>query len=96
VTILCPGIINTAITHHIVTSGETSSYRAQAIAYYEKNGASPDKVAHDLLNDVRRNKLFCLSPRTQVGVGWLLYRMSPRLAIAAMRGQISKVLGVRD
>jgi len=53
-------------------------------------------VAHDLLNDVRRNKLFCLSPRTQVGVGWLLYRMSPRLAIAAMRGQISKVLGVRD
>jgi len=96
VTILCPGIINTAITHHIVTSGETSSYRAQAIAYYEKNGASPDRVAHDLLNDVRRNKLFCLSPRTQVGVGWLLYRMSPRLAIAAMRGQISKVLGVRD
>lgn len=96
VTILCPGIINTAITQHIVTSGETSAHRAQTIAFYEKNGVSPDTVARDLLNDVRRNKLFCLSPRMQVGLGWLLYRLSPRLAIAAMRGQIRKVMGTGD
>ena len=93
ITVLCPGIINTAITQNILTSGETSAHRAQAIAFYEKNGASPEKVARNLLNDVRRNKLFCLSPRMQVGVGWLLYRLSPRLAIAAMRGQIKKVMG---
>jgi NAD(P)-dependent dehydrogenase (short-subunit alcohol dehydrogenase family) len=93
VTVLCPGIINTAITQNILTSGETSAHRAQTIAFYEKNGASPEKVARDLLNDVRRNKLFCLSPRIQVGAGWLLYRLSPRLAIAAMRGQIKKVMG---
>jgi NAD(P)-dependent dehydrogenase (short-subunit alcohol dehydrogenase family) len=93
VTVLCPGIINTAITQNILTSGETSEHRAQTIAFYEKNGASPEKVARDLLNDVRRNKLFCLTPRMQVGVGWLLYRLSPRLAIAAMRGQIKKVMG---
>jgi NAD(P)-dependent dehydrogenase (short-subunit alcohol dehydrogenase family) len=93
ITVLCPGIINTAITQNILTSGETSAHRAQTIAFYEKNGASPEKVARDLLNDVRRNKLFCLSPRMQVGVGWLLYRLSPRLAIAVMRGQIKKVMG---
>lgn len=93
ITVLCPGIINTAITQNILTSGETSAHRAQTTAYYEKNGAPPEKVARDLLDDVRRNKLFCLSPRMQVGVGWLLYRLSPRLAIAAMRGQIKKVMG---
>jgi NAD(P)-dependent dehydrogenase (short-subunit alcohol dehydrogenase family) len=94
ITVLCPGIINTAITQNIVTSGETSEHRAQTIAFYEKNGASPEKVARDLLNDIHHNKLFCLSPRMQVGLGWLLYRLSPRLAVTVMRGQIKKVMGI--
>lgn len=94
VTILCPGIINTAITSNIVMSGETGAHRAQTKEFYEKNGTSPDTVASDLLDDVRRSKLFCLSPRMQVGVGWLLYRLSPRIAIKAMQSQINKVLGI--
>lgn len=94
VTILCPGIINTAITKNIVLSGETGAHQAQTMEFYEKNGTSPDKVAIDLLNDVSKGKLFCLSPRAQVGLGWLLYRLSPRLAIKAMQSQINKVLGI--
>lgn len=95
VTILCPGIINTAISKNIVMSGETGGHKTQAMQFYEKNGSSPDKVAIDLLSDIRKHKLFCLSPRSQVGLGWFLYRLSPRLAIKVMRSQINKVLGIQ-
>lgn len=95
VTILCPGVINTAIVKNTKMRGETRTHQSQAIEFYEKNGAAPHKVAIDLLNDVRNAKLFCLSPRTEVGIGWLLYRLSPGLAIRLMRAQINKILGTR-
>lgn len=95
VTILCPGVIKTAITSSIHLSGQAAANKARTREYYEKNGAPPEQVALDLLEDVRKGKLFCLTPRMQVGMGWFLYRLSPRLAIAAMRAQIKKVMGTQ-
>lgn len=92
-TILCPGIINTPIAQTTQLRGETLAHRAQTVEFYEKNGATPDKVALDLLNDVRKGKLFCLTPRMQVGAGWLAWRLWPGLAIRLMRAQINKVMG---
>lgn len=95
VTILCPGVINTAIAKNTKMRGETRMHQSQTVEFYEKNGATPDKVAVDLLNDIRKGKLFCLTPRTEVGLGWLVYRLSPGLAIRLMRAQINKILGAR-
>ena len=56
-----------------MTSGETRAHQPQTIQHStEKTARLPRKVALDLLNDVRRGKLFCLTPRMQVGLGWLL------------------------
>jgi NAD(P)-dependent dehydrogenase (short-subunit alcohol dehydrogenase family) len=95
VTILCPGVVNTAIAKNTQMRGETKARQAQTIDYYKKNGATPDKVAMDLLSDVRKAKLFCLTPRMQVGIGWLVYRWSPRLSIRLMRAEVDRILGVR-
>lgn len=95
VTILCPGVINTGIAKRTHMRGEIQNQQSTTVAFYEKNGASPDKVATDVLNDVRKGRLFCLTPRTEVGIGWLVYRLSPRLAIVLMRAQINRILGVR-
>lgn len=96
VTILCPGIIDTAITTSITMSGEAAAHRRNTSDYYRKHGAPPERVALDLLRAVRKRQLFCLSPRAQVGIGWLLYRLSPRLAIRVMRLQIKKVMGAQS
>lgn len=95
VTILCPGVINTGIAKRTHMRGETRSHQSTTVAFYEKNGAAPEKVAVDLLNDVRKSRLFCLTPRTEVGIGWFVYRLSPRLAIVLMRKQINRILGTR-
>lgn len=93
VTILCPGIINTAIVKNTTMRGETQTHQLKAVEFYEKKGATPDKVAADLLKDVRKGKLFCITPRTEVGVGWLAQRLSPRLALWLARVQSKQVLG---
>jgi hypothetical protein len=49
----------------------------------------------DLLSDVRKGKLFSLTPRMQVGIGWFVYRFSPGLAIRLMRAEVDKILGIR-
>jgi NADP-dependent 3-hydroxy acid dehydrogenase YdfG len=95
VTVLCPGVVNTDIARSTRMRGDTLSRQGQAMAYYEKNGASPEQVARDLLKDVRKGRLFCLTPRGQMGMGWLIYRVSPRVAMHLMRAQIGKVLGMR-
>jgi NAD(P)-dependent dehydrogenase (short-subunit alcohol dehydrogenase family) len=95
VTVLCPGVINTAIARSTLMRGDTGTRHPQAVAYYQKYGATPDRVASDLLRDVRKGKLFCLTPWSQIGVGWLIYRLSPRIAMSLMRAQIDKVLGIR-
>lgn len=93
VTILCPGVINTPIVARSGMSGEMSARQAHVIDYYERKGASPDKVAADLLADVRRGRLFCLTPRLEVGGGWLLQRLSPRLAAFLLRASVKTVIG---
>lgn len=93
VTILCPGIINTPIVSRSSMSGEMSGRQQHVIEYYQKKGASPDKVARDLLADVRRGKLFCLTPRIEVGVGWFVQRLSPRLAAALIRAGSKNIIG---
>lgn len=93
VTILCPGIINTPIVSRSHMSGDTADRREHAMAYYQRKGASPDKVARDLLADVRRGRLFCVTPRAEVGIGWLAQRLSPRLAAALIRANVRTVMG---
>lgn len=95
VTVLCPGVINTDIARSTRMRGDTQARQPQAVAYYEKNGAAPERVAQDLLKDVRNGRLFCLTPRSEIGVGWWIYRLSPRLAMSVMRAQINKILGMR-
>lgn len=93
VTILCPGIINTPIVARIRMSGDTAGHRDHVIDYYQRKGTLPDKVAKDLLADVRRRKLFCLTPRLEVGAAWFLQRLSPRLAAVVMRAGVKTVMG---
>jgi monooxygenase len=94
VTILCPGVIDTAIAATTRMSGETLAHQSDAVAYYARHGAAPEKVAADVLAAVRRRRLFCLTPWTQTGIGWLLYRLSPRLAMRIMRAQVNRILGL--
>jgi len=94
VTILCPGVINTAIAKSSRMRGETGVHQSNAVEFYAMNGASPESVAKDLLTDVCKAKLFCLTPRVQVGLGWWVYRLSPGLAMRIMRAQINKILGL--
>lgn len=95
VTILCPGVINTAIVQNTTMRGETATHQSQTVAFYQKNGASPDQVASDLLTDVRKGKLYCLTPRAEVGVGWLAHRLSPKFAMRLIRAQSNKIMGTR-
>ncbi len=92
VTILCPGIVNTPILEAAQLRGEMIGRKKKTQAFYEKKGASPDKVAADALADIEKRKLFCLTPRAEVGVGWLAQRISPLLSQALMRKVMSKVL----
>ena len=93
VTVLCPGIVKTAITQNSRMRGDNATNRPNAIAFYEKNGITPERVAEDVLRAVRQSRTFCLSPRFQVGLGWLIYRLSPTLAMRMMRAQIAKTMG---
>ena len=93
VTILCPKYHQHGHHQKHVTSGETSAHKVQTIAFYEKNGAPPEKVARDLLNDVRRNKFAQPEPAPAGRHGLAAVPVVPRLAMTVMRGQIRKVMG---
>lgn len=95
VTILCPGIINTPIVKNSQMRGQTASGQHKAVEFYAQKGTSPDKVAADLLTDVRKRRLFCVTPRMEVGGGWLAQRLSPRLAQIITRAGSNKILGLK-
>lgn len=96
ITILCPGTINTAIIKNTKMSGSTAqASQAQAVAHYAKKGTSPDQVAADVLEAVVKDKLFCVTPRNEVGLGWLLMRLSPGLMQRIMRARMNQVEGVK-
>ena len=92
VTILCPGMVNTPILDAAQMRGEMAARKSRTKAFYEKHAATPDKIARDLLNDVRKKKLFCLTPRAEVGLGWMIQRLSPRLSQAVSRMLMKKLL----
>ena len=85
VTILCPGIVNTPIIQASQFRGYPEGRKEKTIAFYEKRAATPDRIASDLLKAMRKGKLFCITRRMEVGLGWYLHRLSPRLALAASR-----------
>lgn len=96
ITILCPGTINTDIIKKTQTRGAAQNNQARAVTYYEQKGASPDQVAADVLRDVRKGRLFCVTPRHEVGLGWLLQRLSPTLTGKLLRAHADEVLGPAD
>jgi NAD(P)-dependent dehydrogenase (short-subunit alcohol dehydrogenase family) len=85
VTILCPGIVNTAIIQASQFRGYPEGRKEKTIAFYEKRAATPDRIATDLLKAMRKGKLFCITRRMEVGLGWYLHRLSPQLALATSR-----------
>lgn len=93
VTILCPGTINTAIVARTQMRGGASNNQARAVDHYARKGASPDQVADDLLSDVRKGRLFCVTPRAEVGLGWLAQRISPAVTQRLLRRHVDALLG---
>jgi NAD(P)-dependent dehydrogenase (short-subunit alcohol dehydrogenase family) len=91
VTVLCPGIVNTPIMDAAQMRGEMAAKREKTKAFYAKNAATPEKIAIDVLKDIRKGKLFSLSPRIEVGLGWMIARISPRLALAISRLIMKKI-----
>lgn len=91
VTILCPGIVNTPIIQTAAFRGAAQDRRAHTIDFYERRAATPESVADDLIRDMRRGKLFCLSRRLEVGLGWGLHRLSPSLALSVSRRLLAKL-----
>ena len=94
VTILCPGTINTDIIKNTQMRGASAANRqSKAIEHYAKRGASPNQVAADVLRDVVQGRLFCVTPRKEVGLGWFLQRLSPGLMQRIMRARMNQVEG---
>lgn len=91
VTILCPGIVNTAIIRTAAFRGRAQDRRAQTIDFYERRAATPESVANDLIRAMKRGRLFCLSRKVEVGLGWWLHRLSPPLALGVSRRLLAKL-----
>ncbi len=84
VSVLCPGIIKTAIaadSRTNVGSGAANEVAARhSVERYESSAAvDPSIVAKDALKGLRRNRLIIPSPWSHVGPGWLLHRLAPTL-----------------
>lgn len=84
VSILCPGIIKTAIATdsrtHFGDEATDKRVTANSIERYQRDDAAePSVVAQDALKGLRGNKLIICSPWSHVGPGWLLHRLAPSL-----------------
>jgi short-subunit dehydrogenase len=82
VSVLCPGIIRTAIAKdskiHFGDEAEDSRVAANGVRRYEADDAvEPSVVARDALRGLSKNKLIICSPWSHVGPGWLLHRLAP-------------------
>jgi len=93
ISVLCPGIINTAIVRTSTMRGEWLDRRAATTELYAKRGTSPDVVARQALDAVTRGRIIVPTPRYQVVPGWFLKRVFPRAGravTAATMKQMSK------
>jgi NAD(P)-dependent dehydrogenase (short-subunit alcohol dehydrogenase family) len=84
VSVLCPGIIKTAIATdsrtHFGDEATDKQATANSIERYQRDDAAePSVVAQDALKGLRRNKLIICSPWSHVGPGDLLHRLSRSL-----------------
>lgn len=86
---LCPGVISTNIVAESAMGGSVAGKRDQLVNFYKTRGVSPDVVAKDMVNGMRRGSLIKPSPWWQVSPGWWLIRISPR-AYNALAGRIFK------
>lgn len=89
VTAVCPGIIDTAITQNspIRGDGDTAERRKRLASAYQKRGYPADRVAHNILRAVERNRavapvaaeahlLYALSRATPPLARWLAARLA--------------------
>lgn len=79
VTAICPGIVNTNIVATSTTEGSAANWQQSAVAFYQKRNYPPSKVAHAIVEAVRRN--VAVLPVTPEA--WLMYhikRLTPGLA----------------
>jgi NAD(P)-dependent dehydrogenase (short-subunit alcohol dehydrogenase family) len=77
VTALCPGVINTDIIRASAFSGESEAERAQAATFFGRRGASPQRVADDVVAAIRRPRTIVVSPRWHVLPLWVVHRVAP-------------------
>ena len=82
VSVLCPGIIKTAIAKDSrIHFGDEAADRVAAAnsarRYEAEDAVDPSVVARDALRGLRKNKLIICSPWSHVGPGWLLHRLAP-------------------
>jgi len=99
VSLLCPGIINTAIVATSTMRGEWVDRQAATTELYAKRGTSPDVVARQSLDAVTRGRIIVPTPRYQVVPGWFLKRVFPRAGRAvtalAMKQMAKQPRGAR-
>ena len=88
---VCPGIIKTPIIRDGILRGQLGADQEKIIAFYDKRGVSPDKVARDVLDAIARPRPIVVSPPSQVLALNLLHRLSPRLAQPLAR-RITKIV----
>jgi len=77
-TALCPGIINTNIVSDAMFQ-ETDEYRQkkdQAVSFYDRFGATPERVAKDALQAVRKRRPVQVSPGFHMYPIWYMKRLS--------------------
>jgi NAD(P)-dependent dehydrogenase (short-subunit alcohol dehydrogenase family) len=85
VSALCPGIIHTPITDRATMRGTMSGENAKITDYYRRRGSSPDVVAAAVLAAHRNHKMIIPVPRAEVGIPWLIKRVSVRALVPLLR-----------
>jgi NAD(P)-dependent dehydrogenase (short-subunit alcohol dehydrogenase family) len=85
VTVLCPGVVNTAIVrgHLGVSASVSDATLATMHQYYEREGCSPDVVARDVVKAVRLDRDIVLSG-PKVAMAYYVRKVSVKLIRAIM------------
>ena len=78
VSAVCPGIIDTPITHAAVMRGELVERTQATQDFYRRRGASPEVVAEAVVDAILRRRLIQTVPRSHVDPAWIVKRLSPR------------------
>jgi NAD(P)-dependent dehydrogenase (short-subunit alcohol dehydrogenase family) len=95
VSAICPGIINTPITHRATLRGPIAASAERIQDFYRTRGASPDVVAEAVVQAVRKRRMIQPVPRSHVLPWWWLKRISPRASQFVARNAARLVTGRR-